>query len=79
MDSNNLVNNPNEENKLNQEPMEEEEIGEHDIVIDEDFVINLDIAPVSGSSDLFASSDDKDDEQKDDIQLETEQSGNITF
>lgn len=65
------IENKNEEN-------ETEEIGEHDIVIEEDFQINLEVAEVSKDGDIDAiQTSDKPSESE--VDLGTEQSGNITF
>lgn len=63
-----------EEEKLKREM----EVGEHDIVIEEDFVINLDVAAVSDDSALFAEPAAEVDNTPQ-VELGTEQSGNITF
>lgn len=62
-----------EEDKLRREM----EVGEHDIVIEEDFQINLDVATVSDDANLF--SEQKEADNTPGIELASEQSGNITF
>ena len=58
----------------------EEIVGEHDIVIEEDFDINLDVAEVSKDTYLDASKPDENATDNDnDAPIGTEQSGNITF
>lgn len=57
----------------------EEVIGENDIVIEEDFQINMDIAAVSDPM-IFSDSEAKDDAQENEVtEIGTEQSGKITF
>ena len=71
---------PNMKTQVSNEPEQEvveEEIGEHDIVIEEDFQINLEIADVSKVSDILEPQ--KEEIQNQEVNLGTEQSGNITF
>lgn len=57
----------------------EEVIGENDIVIEEDFQINMDIAAVSDPA-IFSDSETKeDDKENGETEIGTEQSGKITF
>ena len=59
---------------------EEEEVGEHDIVIEEGFQINMDIAEISDSMAFNESSSEGESNQiKEEVSIGTEQSGNITF
>lgn len=58
----------------------EEDIGEHDIVIEEDFQINLDVADVSPDFALNASpTPGTATSDSPPLELAEEQSGNITF
>lgn len=84
----NLINNtaiPNIQpiNEVNLEKTsvnDEEEVGEHDIVIEEDFQINMDIAEISDSMVFNDSSSEGENNQSDaEVNIGTEQSGNITF
>lgn len=70
----------NEDNSEEAKLKREADVGEHDIVIEEDFEINLDVSPVSDDSALFAPVR-KEEEQKANstVELGTEQTGNITF
>ena len=67
-----------EEEKLRREL---EEVGEHDIVIEEDFEIKLDVAEVSEIGFGAPESDNSNSQIKNEptIELASEQSGNITF
>lgn len=57
----------------------EEVIGENDIVIEEDFQINMDIATVSDPA-IFSDSETKeDDKENGETEIGTEQSGKIMF
>lgn len=81
----NITTNPNMQpsNEVNLEKTsvsDEEEVGEHDIVIEEDFQINMDIAEISDSMVFNDSSSEGENNQSDaDVNIGTEQSGNITF
>lgn len=55
----------------------EEVYGEHDIVIEEDFQLNLDVSSVK-DVDLSASNTAQ-DQTSSEIEIGTEQTGNITF
>lgn len=54
----------------------EEVIGEHDIIIDDDFQLKLEVSSVQGSTDVASS---QQSEIQDETEIGTEQSGNITF
>ena len=58
-----------------------EEVGEHDIVIEEDFVINIDVAEVSDLGFSATSGDSSQSQVSNEppVELASEQSGNITF
>lgn len=81
----NITTNPNMQpsNEVNLEKTsvsDEEEVGEHDIVIEEDFQINMDIAEISDSMVFNDSSSEGENNQSDaEVNIGTEQSGNITF
>lgn len=61
--------------KIEEKLLKEEEIGEHDIVIDEDFQINLQVADVEDTAMATVPIQNNNEE----VQLGSEQTGNITF
>lgn len=95
MDNNEVVNNTenltinnmnpssqqiNEVKQIDTSVDDEEKVGEHDIVIEEDFQINMDIAEISDSMVFNDSSSEGENNQSDaEVNIGTEQSGNITF
>lgn len=57
-----------------------EEIGAHDIVIEEDFQINMEVSEISSDiSGISSNSTGENTAKNEEINIGTEQSGNITF
>lgn len=59
-----------------QEEKTEEVIGEHDIVIDDDFQLKLEVSSVQGNTDINTT---QQSETQEETEIGTEQSGSITF
>ena len=82
-----MDNNISHDNELNQKSEleekevqnEEEEIGVHDIVIEEDFQINMEIAEISNPQPLNDLMSENKSETPQNVEIGTEQTGNITF
>lgn len=82
-----MDNNISHDNEVNQKSEleekevqnEEEEIGEHDMVIEEDFQINMEIAEISNPQPLNDIMSENKSETPQNVEIGTEQTGNITF
>ena len=73
---------PQEENKVRTDEdrlRDEAIVGDGDIVIEEDFQIDLDVEEISNDSIMIGKPENNTAQNNQTIELGTEQSGNITF
>lgn len=78
VDANNsqIISKGNNQEALSEFKEKEEIIGDHDIVIDDDFQFKLDVATVQGNIDYTSAQKDNTNTES---EIGAEQTGNITF